>query len=199
MSRSLNEMTGKRGSSTLSFFSLTDQFARKNFQINHSPHPPMLASSKRKFYPNVIVQGHGAKKEKQMNFGILLFLFVNRSIFFAKGLKSAASTVASVHQKTIWFRGCRSRWTLEKGKRTEIGYLPSHILPTDFLAKGQIKRIHRNSRCPNENLTRRSYVKVAERKRKQRENGAWISSQFSLSFTDWFFLKKKDSDQRHSP
>ena len=62
-------------------FSLTDQFARKNSQINRSPHPPMLASSKKKIDPDVIVQGHGAKKEKQMRFGTLFFLFVNRSIF----------------------------------------------------------------------------------------------------------------------
>ena len=91
-------MTGKRSSSTLSFFSLTDQFARKNSQINRSPHPPILASSKRKFDPDVIVQGHVAKKEKQMSFGTIFF-FSLTDRFFAKGLKSTASTVASVHQK----------------------------------------------------------------------------------------------------
>ena len=41
----------------------------------------MLASSKIKFDPDVIVHGHGAKQEKQISSGTLFFLSVNRSIF----------------------------------------------------------------------------------------------------------------------
>ena len=65
-----------------------------------------------------------------------------------------------------------SRRTLEKRRKRSLSTYPPIFLTTDFLAKGQIKRIHRSLRYPNENLTRRLYVKVAERKREQRENGA---------------------------
>ena len=75
-------MTGKWSSSTLSFFRLPTNLLAKT-QINRSPqsHPPMFVSSKAKFDPDVIVQGHGAKKEKQMSSGTLFFLLVNQSIF----------------------------------------------------------------------------------------------------------------------
>ena len=75
-------MTGKLSSSTLSFFfrlptnSLTKALKSTVVRIHrYSRHP------KKKIDPDVIVHGHGAKKEKQISSGTLFFLLVNRSIF----------------------------------------------------------------------------------------------------------------------
>ena len=177
-------MAGKRSSSTLSFFSLTDQFARKNSQINRSPHPPMLASSKRKFDPDVIVQGHGAKRKNKWAL-VPSFFFSLTDRFFAKGLKSTASTVASVHQKTIWLRGYRSRWTLEKGKNGS--WVPTLPFFTDRLPlKRSIQTYSPELALPKWKFGTQVICQGRGAKRKQREKGASILSQFSLSFTDWF-------------